>query len=136
MARGPVIGQIRVQEIAFGGGRRAYTIVMPDGELCETPDGFLRRCAGGTDRTYAYLLVDHLRWLECEGLTPDTVAFADLERYMGALGAEYRGPFGVQWREGRRPYGPSSLATAAACLKGFYLCSPARTASHRAAFRW
>jgi hypothetical protein len=25
---------------------------------------FLRRCEDGTDRTYAYLLVDHLRWLE------------------------------------------------------------------------
>jgi integrase len=67
------------------------------------------------------LLVDHLRWLEHEFLAPETVAFSDLERYMAALGAEYRGPFGTPWREGKKPYGQSALSTAAACLKGFYL---------------
>jgi hypothetical protein len=56
------------------------------------PDRFLRRREGGTDRTYAYVLVDHLRWLESEALTTETVAFPDLERYMAAVGAEYRGP--------------------------------------------
>jgi integrase len=104
-----------------GDGRRSYTIVRPDGEVCGIADRFLRRCEGGTDRTYAYLLVDHLRWLEYECLTPETVAFSDLERYMAAVGAEYRGPFGRPWREGKKPYGQSALSTAAACLKGFYL---------------
>jgi integrase len=84
-------------------------------------DRFLRRCEGGTDRTYAYLLVDHLRWLEFEGMTAETVTFRDLERYMAAVGAEFRGPFGRPWREGKRPWGQSALSTAAACLKGFYV---------------
>ena len=116
-----VIGDIRVQEVVRGDGRRAYTIVLPDGEVCGLPDRFLRHCQGGTDRTYAYLLVDHLRWLAAEGLTPETVTFPDLERYMAAVGAECPGPFGRPWREGRRPYGQSALSTTAACLKGFYV---------------
>ncbi|MFD8844401.1 hypothetical protein [Streptomyces pseudogriseolus] len=37
------------------------------------------------------------------------------------LGADYPGPFGLPWRENKRPYGHSALKTAAACLKGFYL---------------
>ncbi|WP_187365640.1 hypothetical protein [Trebonia kvetii] len=64
----PVIGEIRVQEVVRGDGRRAYTIVMADGQLCGMGDRVLRQCEGGTDRTYAYLLVDHLRWPESDGL--------------------------------------------------------------------
>jgi hypothetical protein len=85
------------------------------------PDRFLRQRAGGTDRTYAYLLVDHLRWLEFEGLSPTMVTFPDLQRYMAAVGAEYAGPFGRPWRPDRRPYSRSTLSTLAACLKGFYV---------------
>jgi hypothetical protein len=85
-------------------------------------DRFLRRHEGsGTQKTYAYYLVDHLRWLECECLTLETVVVRDLERYMGIVGAEVRMPFGEPWRVDRRPYGSSALSTAAACLKGFYL---------------
>jgi integrase len=116
-----VVGEIRVQEVVRGDGRRAYTILLPGGEVYRMPDGFLRTCAAGTDRTYAYLLVDHLRWLAFEGLRPETATLGDLQRYMAALGAEYAGPFGRPWRTGKRPYGQSALATTAACLKGFYV---------------
>lgn len=59
-------------------------------------DRFLRGYEGsGTQRTYAYLLLDHLRWLGREALAPETVTLQDLRRYMAALGA--------------------------ACVKGFYL---------------
>jgi integrase len=75
----------------------------------------------GTDRTYVFVLVDHLRWLERECLTLDRVSLLDLERYMGAVGAKVAGPLGLPWREGKRPYGHSALSTAASCLKGFYL---------------
>ena len=75
----------------------------------------------GTSRTYAYLLVDHLRWLDAEALSIKTVTFADVERYMGAVGAEFAGPFGQPWRPGKRPYGQSALEVAAAALKGFYV---------------
>jgi integrase len=44
-----------------------------------------------------------------------------LERYMGAVGAKTQGPFGLPWREGKRPYGSGALSTTASCLKGFYL---------------
>jgi hypothetical protein len=85
------------------------------------PDWFLRGCEGGANRTYAYLLLDHLRWLVAEGLATERVTFPDLERYMAALGAEHPGPFSRSWPEGRRPYERSTLSTAAACLKRFYL---------------
>lgn len=121
MSGTPVVGAIRVQEILRGDGSRAYTIVLPSGDVHKMADGLLRSCRGGTDRTYAYLLVDHLRWLEFEGLSTESVTLPDLKRYMAALGAEYAGPFGRPWREGRRPYGQSALETTAAALKGLYL---------------
>ncbi len=99
-----------------------YTILYPDGTAHRMGDRFLRTCNGGTDRAYAYLLVDHLRWLEFEGLLPEAVTMPpQLQRYMGAVGAEYAGPYGRPWRVDKRPYGQSSLDSAAACLKGFYL---------------
>ena len=85
-------------------------------------DRFLRAHDGsGTQRTYAYLLVDHLRWLERECLALDRVGLRDLQRYMGLLGAEVRMPLGQPWRDGKRPYGPAALSITASCLKGFYL---------------
>jgi hypothetical protein len=66
-------------------------------------------------------LVDHLRWLERDCLTLDTVRLRDLERYMGILGAEVRMPLGEPWRVGKRPYGPAALSITASCMKGFYL---------------
>jgi len=88
----------------------------------EAADRFLESYEGsGTQRTYAYLLLDHLRWLEREALTPQTVSLQDLKRYMAALGAAWRGPYGQPWRAGRRPFGQSALSAAAACVKGFYL---------------
>ena len=75
----------------------------------------------GTQETYAYYLVDHLRWLERECLVLGKVQLRDLERYMGIVGAEVQMPFGEPWRAGKRPYGRAALSMAAACLKGFYL---------------
>lgn len=121
MAGRLVLGELRVQEVRQGDGRRTHTIVLPSGEVHVLADGFLRQCCGGTDRTYAYLLVDHLRWLEFEGLVPASVSLRDLQRYMAAVGAEFAGPVGRPWRTGKRPYGQSTLRTAAACVKAFYL---------------
>lgn len=121
MARELVIGDLRVQPIDRRGGLRSYTIVWLEGTLHQEADRFLRTLEAGTDRTYAYLLVDHLRWLEHECLSLDAVSLRDLQRYMGAIGAKVAGPFGQPWRQGKRPYGHSTLSTAAACLKRFYL---------------
>jgi integrase len=117
-----VIGQLRVQKLTRGNGGRSWTIVWPEGTVHAGADRFLRRHDGsGTQRTYAYLLVDHLRWLDRECLGLATVTLRDLERYMGIVGAEVRMPLGEPWRVGKRPYARSALAAAAACLKGFYL---------------
>ncbi|RKR88403.1 phage integrase family protein [Micromonospora pisi] len=122
MARSVVVGDFRVQEIRSSDGSRAWTIVCPEGRVQMEADRFLRRHDGsGTQRTYAYLLVDHLRWLDRECLPTAAVGLRDLERYMGLVGADVRMPLGRPWREGKRPYGHAALSTAAACLKGFYL---------------
>src|SRR6266581_4625768 len=117
VARKLVIGDLRVQAVQRGGGRgRSFTIVWPDGVVHEAADRFLRGYEGsGTQRTYAYLLLDHLRWLEREALAPEMVSLQDLRRYMAALGAAWRGPYGQPWRAGRRPFGQSALSAAAAC---------------------
>ncbi len=121
MAGRLIFGKPRVQEIVHADGRRSYTVLTADGRVHALTDGFLRGRSTGTSRTYAYLLVDHLRWLEAEGLDTHSVKLADLQRYMGALGAEFRGPFGLPWREGKRSYSDSALQATAACLKGLYL---------------
>jgi hypothetical protein len=124
MARRVVVGDLRVQQIDCSDGRRSWTIVWPDSIEHAEADRFLRQHEGsGTQRTYAYVLVDHLRWLERECLTLDRVVLRDLERYMGILGAEVRMPLGEPWRVGKRPYGPAALSITASCLKGFYLHS-------------
>ena len=122
MARQVVIGQLRVQKLTRRDGLRSWTIVWPEGTVHAEADRFLRRHDGsGTQRTYAYLLVDHLRWLDRECLGVEAVTLRDLERYMGIVGAEVAMPLGEPWRVGKRPYGRAALSTAAACLKGFYL---------------
>lgn len=122
VARRVVVGDLRVQQIDRRDGRRSWTIVWPEGSLHAEADRFLRVYDGsGTQRTYAYYLVDHLRWLERECLAFEKVVLRDLERYMGIVGAEVLMPLGEPWRIGKRPYGRSALSTAAACLKGFYL---------------
>ncbi|WP_249400159.1 tyrosine-type recombinase/integrase [Streptomyces argyrophylli] len=122
MAQRLALGQLRVQKVRHRDGRCSYTIFDSASGLHTGADWYLSKYAGmGSDRTYAYLLVDHLRWLEHEGLTPETVVFRDLKRYMGAVGAKIPMPYGAPWRVGKRPYENSALRGAAACLKGFYL---------------
>ncbi|MEV0536208.1 tyrosine-type recombinase/integrase [Kitasatospora sp. NPDC050463] len=89
----------------------------------EESDAFLRTYEGsGTQKTYAYYLVDHLRWRVREQLATESVRLLDLHRYMGAVGAQVPMPWGQPWRvPPKRPYGSSALQVLAACLKGFYL---------------
>ncbi|WP_406491631.1 tyrosine-type recombinase/integrase [Streptomyces sp. NBC_00846] len=127
-----VLGDLRVQPIKRSGGGWSYTIVWPDGAVHEEADSFLRTHEGiGTQKTYAYSLVDHLRWRLRERLTTETVRLLDLHRYMGAVGAKVPMPWGQPWRTPpRRPYGASALQVAAACLKGFYLHHCASTGAN------
>jgi integrase len=118
-----VLEDIRVQPLKRAGGGWSYTIVWPDCSVEEEADSFLRTYEGsGTQKTYAYTLVDHLRWRVREGLGTEKVTLLDLHRYMGAVGARVPMPFGQPWRmPPKKPYGQSGLQTVAACLKGFYL---------------
>ena len=87
-------------------------------------DRFLATFDVGTQRTYAYHLVDHLRWLVASGRVEESVTMADLKRYMALCGTEHAGPLGVPWRE--HPLGESALGVRATCLKGYYLDLTAR----------
>ncbi len=72
MARHVVIGDLRVQRIERKDGRRSWTIAWPEGTVHREADRFLRlHDSSGTQRTYAYYLVDYLRWLERECLAFD-----------------------------------------------------------------
>ncbi|MEU4955208.1 integrase [Streptomyces lavendulae] len=118
-----VLGDLRVQALKRAGGGRSYTIVWPDGSVDEESDSFLRTYEGrGTQKTYAYYLVDHLRWRVREGLVTESVSLLDLHRYLGAVGARVPMPWGQPWRlPPKRPYSSSALEVLASCLKGFYL---------------
>ncbi|GLW14736.1 hypothetical protein Stsp01_14790 [Streptomyces sp. NBRC 13847] len=118
-----VLGDLRVQLLERAGGGRSYAIVCPDCTVDMEADSYLRLFEGsGSQKTYAYSLVDHLRWRIREGLTTEMITIRDLHRYMGAVGARVPMPYGQPWRvPPQRPYGASALQVAAACLKGFYL---------------
>ncbi|MGW3974187.1 tyrosine-type recombinase/integrase [Streptomyces ardesiacus] len=118
-----VLGDLRVQSMPRADGGRSYTVVWPDGSVDEEADAYLRTHEGsGSQKTYAYYLVDHLRWRLREQITTESVTLRDLKRYMGAVGARVPLPYGPPWRvPPKKPYGASALEVAAACLKGFYL---------------
>jgi integrase len=118
-----VLEDLRVQKIKRADGSWSYTIVWPDCSVDEEADSYLRLYEGsGSQETYAYYLVDHLRWRIREGLTTETAKMADLHRYQGAVGAMVPMPYGQPWRmPPKRPYSTSALSISAACLKGFYL---------------
>ncbi|WP_335941002.1 hypothetical protein [Streptomyces sp. PTD5-9] len=123
MRSGLVLGDLQVQQMRRAGGGRSYTIVRPDGSVEEEADGFLRTYEGrGTQKAYAYCLVDHMRWRAREQLMTTAVSLRDLLRYTGAVGARVEMPLGEPWRmPPKRPYGSSALQVAASCVKGFYL---------------
>src|SRR5487761_1249443 len=122
MARRGVVGDLRGQRLDRGDGLRSWTIVWPEGTVHEEADRFLRVHDGsGTQKTYAYYLVEHPPGIDRAFLAFDSVRLRDLERYLGVVGADVRMPLGEPWRAGKRPYGRAALSTAAACLKGFYL---------------
>src|SRR2546425_1372972 len=81
-------------------------------------DKFLSSFGEGTQRTYAYHLVDHLRWLAANGYREDNITIQDLLRYLALCGAHYSGPLGIPWRV--TPLGESARAVRAACLKSYY----------------
>src|SRR5260370_7288785 len=106
MGQGFVIGDLRVQHVDGRRGR-SFTIVWPEGRVHEEADRFLRAHDGsGTQRTYAYYLVDHLRWLERECLAFGDVQLRDLERYMGTVGPTAHMPLGDPCRPPHPPPGP------------------------------
>jgi integrase len=92
---------------------------MASGRVHTRAERFLAPLGEGTQRTYAYHLVDHLRWLSAVRLSEESITVEDLKRYMALCGASHTGPLGLAWR--REPLGDAALAVRAACLKRYYL---------------
>jgi integrase len=115
-----LLGGLRVQVADHPGGEHSFVILdLEAGVVHRRAERFLAGFGEGTQRTYAYHLADHLRWLAAAGRREDTVGIGDLRRYLGLCGMGRAGPFGVPWLE--RPLSVSALAVRAACLKGYYL---------------
>lgn len=57
-------GDLRVQLVNHRDGRRSYVVLdLATGSVHGRSDRFLASFSEGTQRTYAYHLIDHLRWL-------------------------------------------------------------------------
>jgi len=81
MTRRVVVGDLRVQRLDRRNGLRSWTIVWPEGMVHEEADRFLRVHDGsGTQKTYAYYLVDHLR------LSLPKTSFSLVKRRAGTRG--------------------------------------------------
>lgn len=111
---------LRVQPVVHPDGRRSWVVLdVATGAVHVRAERFLAPLGEGTQRTYAYHLVDHLRWMAASRLSEETVTVEDLKRYMALCGAEQAGPLGVAWRP--RPLSDAARSVRAACLKGYYL---------------
>jgi len=109
-----------VQLVNHRDGRRSYVVLdFVSGSVHSRADKFLSSFGEGTQRTYAYHLVDHLRWLAANGYREDSITIQDLTRYLASCGSQHYGPLGAPWRG--NPLGDNALAVRAACLKGYYL---------------
>ena len=108
---------LRVQVGNHQGGQRSYVVLdVTTGVVHRRAERFLAGFGEGTQRTYAYHLVDHLRWLAVHRYNEDTVGLGDLRRYMALCGAEFAGPLGTPWRA--TPLSESAQQVRAACVKG------------------
>jgi integrase len=111
---------IRVQLVNHRDGQRSYLVLdVASGSVHNRADKFLSSFCEGTQRTYAYHLVDHLRWLAVNGYRENSITIQDLLRYLALCGSQHYGPLGIPWRAS--PLGESAQAVRATCLKGYYL---------------
>ena len=80
---------IRVQIVNHRDGRRSYVVLdFISGCVHSRADKFLSSFGEGTQRTYAYHLVDHLRWLAANGYHEDSITIQDLTRYVTLCGSK------------------------------------------------
>jgi hypothetical protein len=85
-----------VQLVKHRDGRRSYLVlVFVSGSIHSRADKFLSSFAEGTQRTYAYHLVDHLRWLVANGYREDSITIRDLLRYLALCGRQHYAPLGT-----------------------------------------
>jgi hypothetical protein len=122
---------LRVQLLNHRDGRRSYVVLdFVSGSVHSRADKFLSSFGEGTQRTYAYHLVDHLRWLAANAYREDSITIQDLWRYLALCGSQHHGPRGTPWRAD--PLGDSALAVRATCLKGYYVDLTTRAGERRA----
>ena len=85
-----------VLPIDHASGDQSHVILDgEDGPLHRRADLWLRQFRTGTQRTYAYHLVDHLRWLAGRDRSEEAVTLDELRRYMALCGTEHPGPVGT-----------------------------------------
>jgi len=119
-AESQVLSGLRVQCVNHPGGQRSYVILdVAARTVHRRADRFLAPFCEGTQRTYAYHLVDHLRWLAGRDRSEEAVTLDELRRYMALCGTEHPGPVGTPWR--LKPLSDTAQDVRAACLKGYYL---------------
>ena len=100
---------LRVQLVKHRDGRRSYVVLdIFSGSVHPRADKFLSSFGEGTQRTYAYHLVDYLRWLAANGYREDSVYRPELLGYLALCGNQHYGPLGTPWRA--TPLGESAQA--------------------------
>lgn len=114
-----LLHDLRVQVANHPGGQRSYVVLdVSTGVVHRRAERFLAGFGEGTQRTYAYHLVDHLRWLAVCRYREDTVGIGDLRRYMALCVTDFAGPLGTPWRA--TPLSQNAQQVRAACVKGYY----------------
>lgn len=109
-----------VRRIVHRGGRVSHWIFTSSGEIHRPSLDVLKQYTESSQQTYAYALLDHLKWLDANQLDESAVTLDDLLKYMKALTGTSEGVYGIAWRE-RPPLSLSAAANVASVVKAYYL---------------
>lgn len=112
----------KVRRVVHPGGRVSHWVFDAAGVIHRPALEVLKRFSESTQETYAYCLVDHLRWLATNQLRPSTISVDDLYRYMNGLTGNNSGVYGIAWRD--KPMSDSAAANVATIVKAYYLSLP------------
>lgn len=113
----------KVRKIVHRGGRVSHWVFTASGEIHRPSLDVLKRYTESSQATYAYALVDHLKWLDVNQLEESAVTLDDLLKYMKALTGSSPGIYGIVWRD-RPPLSLSAAGNVASVVKAYYLSRP------------
>lgn len=107
------VDPIRVVRIESPTREARYVVIDRTTANVPRVSSFLQRYGEGTSKTYAYLLVDVIRWMSYEKMQEDSLAFGDLERYIAAYAKWYYGGRKPPWTLRGRPVSPATIKSMA-----------------------